>query len=74
MKVRIDSNALMEVAIDKGLGVTDIARVAKMSQDTISKIFAGTPVYLKTATRLFQGLGKDERLKIVYNNQQMNTR
>ena len=66
MKVRIDSNALMEVAVDKGLGVADIARVSQMSQDTISKIFSGTPVYLKTATRLFKGLDKDSRLKFVY--------
>lgn len=66
MKVRIDGNALMEVAVDKGLGVADIARAARMSQDTISKIFAGTPVYLKTATRLFAGLNKDSRLKFEY--------
>lgn len=66
MRVVIDRDNLLKFAADKGIGVADIAKIAGMSQDTISKIFAGTPVLLKTATRLFNGLGKDERIRICY--------
>lgn len=66
MKVVVDRNNLLKVAADKGIGVADIAKISGMSQDTISKILAGTPVLLKTATRLFNGLGKDERIRIDY--------
>lgn len=66
MKVVVDRDNLLKVAADKGIGVADIAKISGMSQDTISKILAGTPVLLKTAARLFNGLGKDERIRIDY--------
>ena len=66
MKVRVNPTGLLNVARDKGFGVNDIAAACKISADTVSKIFAGTPVYLKTATRLFNGLDKDARLTFEY--------
>ena len=64
MKVTIEREGLLKAVADKGLGVADIARAAGMSQDTISKIFYGYPVLLKTATKLYSTL-KDERVKIL---------
>lgn len=66
MKVYIDKKALLEVVADKEVGLYDIARLAKMSPLSVKRIFDGQAVLLKTASRLFNALGKDKRLQIWY--------
>ena len=68
MKVYCDAAGLMEVAADKNLGFTELARLAKMSANTLKMIFDGKPVLLGTATKLFNALDKDPRIKIWYDD------
>lgn len=66
MKVYCDADGLMKITADKNLGLIDLAKLTGMSPITIRKIFAGKPVFLSSANKLFNALGKDPRLKIWY--------
>lgn len=64
LKVHCDSAGLMAVAADKNLGYTEMARLAKMSPETLKLIFKGKSVLLQTANRLYNALDRDPRIKI----------
>lgn len=66
MKVYIDSQSLLDVAADKGIGLSKLSRQARMSPETIKRIFGGLPVLLATATRLYKALDSDRRIRIWY--------
>lgn len=76
MQVRIDFNSLLDVVTDKKLNsIEDVAKFAKMSVATVSKAFRGKPIAIRSATKLFNALGKDKRLQIWYDapNTNINT-
>lgn len=62
--VRCDTQALTQIAIEKGVGVMELSRRAGISITASSKLFRGMPVMIKTANKVYNAFERDGRLKV----------
>lgn len=65
LRAKFEVESLLEVAADKRLSFSAIAKQSKMAPATVERIFHGQKILLGTATKFYHALGKDPRLKII---------